>query len=135
MNQYETIIIAPPNLGEADLEGLVTGVEKELAERFGASNLVVHRWGKKTLAYPIRKYTEGYYVLYEYESDNPDCVSGLESRLRINESVMRFLTIRRDEERQSEARMKERFAKRRKHTDSGEVGESDVYTEDFAEEE
>ena len=133
MNQYETIIIAPPNLGETDLETLVTGVEKDLTERFGGTNVVVNRWGKRTLAYPIRKFNEGYYVLYEYESDSKDCVAGVETRLRLNESIMRFITIRRDEERKSEARMKERFAKRKKH--SGEEGsDSDSFSDDFNEE-
>jgi len=134
MNQYETIIVTPPNLGEADLEALVSGVERELNERFAGTKVAVNRWGKRQLAYPIRKFTEGYYVLYEYESDSKDCVSGLEARLRLNESIMRFLTVRRDEERRSEARMKERFAKRKKH--AGEEGsDSEIYTEDFMEEE
>ncbi len=134
MNQYETIIIAPPNLGETDLEALVTGVEKDLAERFEGKNVVVSRWGKRQLAYPIKKYNEGYYVLYEFESENKDCISGLEARLRLNENVVRFLTVRRDEERKSEARMKERFAKRKKHAGE-EGGDSEIYTEDYLEEE
>lgn len=133
MNQYETVVVTPPNLGEADLEALVAGVERDLNERFGGTNVVVNRWGKRQLAYPIRKFTEGYYVLYEYESDSKDCVAGLEARLRLNESIMRFLTVRRDEERKSEARMKERFAKRKKH--SGEEGsDSEIYSEEYAEE-
>lgn len=131
MAQYETTIIMPPVLGEGDLEGVVAGVEKELGERFGGKNIVVNRWGKKTLAYPIKKFNEGYYVHYEYESDSPDCVSGLEGRLRINESVMRFLTVRRDEERRSEGKMKARSAKRRKHggAEDGEV--AGIYDEDI----
>lgn len=115
MAHYETTIIIPPNLGETDLEAVITNVEKELGERFGGQNIVANRWGKKTLAYPIRKFTEGYYVLYEYTSDSENCVSGLESRLRINESIMRFLTVRRDDEFKSEEKMKQRTAKRRKH--------------------
>lgn len=133
MKQYETVIVSPPNLGEVDLEALVTGVQTELAERFGGTSIVVTKWGKKTLAYPIRKYTEGYYVLYEYQSENEDCVAKIEARLRINENVMRYLTIRRDEERQSEARMKERFVKRKKH--ASDDGDSETYGDDFEMEE
>jgi small subunit ribosomal protein S6 len=131
MAQYETTIIVPPILGESDLEGLITGVEKELGERFGGKNIVVNRWGKRTLAYPIKRFNEGYYVHYEYESDSETCVSGVESRLRINENVMRFLTIRRDEERRSEEKMKQRTAKRRKHgaAEDSDVGEA--YDEDI----
>ncbi len=133
MKQYETVIVSPPNLAEADLEALVTGVQTELAERFGGTNIVVTRWGKKTLAYPIKKFNEGYYVLYEYESDSEDCVAKVEARLRINENVMRYMTIRRDEERKSEARMKERFAKRKKH--ASDEGDSEAYGDDFEMEE
>jgi small subunit ribosomal protein S6 len=131
MAHYETTIIAPPILGEADLEGLVAGVEKELGERFGGKNIVVNRWGKRTLAYPIKKFSEGYYVHYEYESDSESCVSGVEGRLRINENVMRFLTIRRDEERRSENKMKQRTAKRRKHGAAEDSDAGDSYDEDI----
>lgn len=131
MAQYETTIIIPPVLGESDLEGVVTSVEKELGERFGGKNIVVNRWGKRTLAYPIKKFNEGYYVHYEYESDSESCVSGVESRLRINENVMRFLTIRRDEERRSEQKMKERTAKRRKHGAAEDSDSSEAYDEDI----
>ena len=133
MKQYETVIVSPPNLSETDLEALVTGVQTELGERFGGTSIVVTRWGKKTLAYPIKKFTEGYYVLYEYESDSEDCVAKVEARLRINENVMRYMTIRRDEERKSEARMKERFAKRKKH--ASDEGDSEIYGDDFEMEE
>ena len=114
MRQYETMIILPPNLGEGELDEAITGVETEITDRFGGQNLNVDRWGKKSLAYPIRKFADGYYVLYEYESDVSDLVSQLQSRLRINESIMRFLTIRRDEERQTEARIKPRQAKKKR---------------------
>jgi len=124
MRQYETMIILPPNLGESELEQAVAGVETDLRERFGGQNVTVDRWGKKTLAYPIRKFADGYYVLYEYESDVADLVTQLQNRLRINESVMRFLTIRRDEELRTESRIKERQVKRRRfhpddHDDDG----------------
>jgi small subunit ribosomal protein S6 len=131
MAHYETTIIIPPILGETDLEGVIAGVEKELGERFGGREIVVNRWGKKALAYPIKRFNEGYYVHYVYESDSETCVPGLESRLRINESIMRFLTIRRDEERRSEEKMKQRNAKRRKHGAGEESDISDTYDEDI----
>lgn len=130
MKQYETTVLTPPNLAESELEALVTGVERELGERFGGQKVVVNRWGKKTLAYPIRKFTEGYYVLYEYESDSENCVSGLEARLRLNENVMRFLTVRRDEERKAEEKMRERSAKRRKHQEAEEPDSAETFGDD-----
>ncbi|MEW5765808.1 MAG: 30S ribosomal protein S6 [Acidobacteriota bacterium] len=130
MRHYETVVVLPPNLGETDLEAQVTLVEKDLKERFGGQNLVVNRWGKRTLAYPIRKFTEGYYVLYEYDSEAEDCVAGVEGRLRLNESVMRYLTIRRDEEVRSEAKLKARSAKRRRHAGEEDLDVGDSYAED-----
>ncbi len=114
MRHYETIIILPPNLGDEGVETLTTGVEASLSEQFGAENLVANKWGKKNLAYPIRKFNEGYYILYEYDSDSDSCVSGIEGKLKLNENVMRFLTVRRDVELKTEAKMKERFAKHAK---------------------
>ncbi len=129
MRHYETVVILPPNLRETVLDEAVTGVEKELAERFGARGVTVNRWGRQNMAYPIRKFKEGYYVLYEYDSEREDTVSGVEARLRINESVMRFLTIRRDEEFRTAERMKARSAKRKKHEST--EGELGTYDEDM----
>lgn len=114
MRHYETTIIIPPNVGEEVTEATITSIEAELKERFEGENVVVSRWGKKVMAYPIRKFKEGFYAFYEYDSSSDSTISGLEARLRLNENVMRFLTVRRDEEMRSEARMKERYAKKRK---------------------
>lgn len=127
MRHYETVVILPPNLGETALGETVGSIEKELAERFGAQGITVNKWGKQTLSYPIRKFKEGYYVMYEFDSDRDDTISGLEARLRINESVVRFLTVRRDEEMRTAERMKVRIAKRKKQEseDSGVLGSYD----------
>ncbi len=130
MKQYETTIIAPPNLSEAELESLVLGVEKDLSERFNGQNVVVNRWGKRPLAYPIRRFNEGYYVLYEFVSDAEDCISGLEGRLRLNENVMRFLTVRRDEELKTEAKMKARAIKRKKQAEEEDSEQKSSYSDD-----
>jgi small subunit ribosomal protein S6 len=130
MKHYETTIIAPPNLSEADLESLVLGVEKDLNERFDGREVVVNRWGKRPLAYPIRRFNEGYYVLYEFDSEAETCISGLEGRLRLNENVMRFLTVRRDEELKTEAKMKARAAKKKKQAEEEDSGRSSSYSDD-----
>jgi len=130
MRQFETMIVLPPNLGEEEMEKVVGTVETELNDRFGCRNVVVNRWGKKTLAYPIQKFSEGYYVLYEYESEKGDHVTPLQSRLKINENVMRFLTIRRDEERKTEASLKARFARRKKFTSDGTLTKEDETSRD-----
>lgn len=131
MRHYETVVILPPNLGEAPLDEAVTAIEKELAERFGGQGIAVNRWGRQSLSYPIKKFKEGYYVLYEYDAEREDTISGLEARLRINESVIRFLTVRRDEEKRTAERMAVRLAKRKKQesADSGVLGSYDEYAD------
>ena len=59
--------------------------------------------------------------------DREDTVSGMEARLRINESVIRFLTVRRDEEKRTAERLAARIAKRKKQesADSGVLGSYD----------
>jgi small subunit ribosomal protein S6 len=130
MRHYETVVILPPNLGEAPIEEVVTTVEKELTDRFGAQAVTVNRWGRQTLAYPIKKFKEGYYVLYEFDSDRDDTISGLEARLRINESIIRFLTVRRDEEKRTAERLAARIAKRKKQ-EAGNSGVLGSYDEDM----
>lgn len=129
MRKYETVIIIPPNLGEAAVDAVVAGVEADIRDRCGGQNLAVNRWGKQNLAYPIRRFTEGYYVLYDYESDGQEVIAQLQGRLRINEGVVRFLTVRRDEELRTEARLKERSAKRKKHAGDD---ESDSFGDDYS---
>jgi small subunit ribosomal protein S6 len=114
MRRYETMIVVPPNVSESDLDNLIKGYEDELKSRHGASEAVVQKWGKRNLSYPIQKFTEGYYVLCDYQSEKEDIIQSFEGRLRVSETILRFLTIRRDEEMKSEARMKEKLLKRGK---------------------
>ncbi|MBE5812304.1 MAG: 30S ribosomal protein S6, partial [Clostridiales bacterium] len=57
----------------------------------------VQEWGLKRLAYPIQKKEQGYYVLVNFEA-NPESIVELERVYKITDSVMKFITIRKDEE-------------------------------------
>ena len=61
--------------------------------RFGGEVTKVDDWGKRRLAYEINKIKEGYYYFIDF-SANGDAPAEIESRIRIMESVMRYLTIR-----------------------------------------
>jgi small subunit ribosomal protein S6 len=127
MRHYETMIVVPPTVSESDLDNLIKGYEEELKNRHGANEAVVSKWGKRNLAYPIQKFTEGYYVLCDYQSDKEDIIQSFESRLRVSETILRFLTIRRDEETKSEARMKEKLLKRGKSGAKEEASDFDSF--------
>jgi len=92
MRRYETIVIVKPGAGEAEfseVSGKVTGT----AESFGGSILKTDRWGLKKLAYPIGKEIQGDYLYVEY-AGLPDGVKEMERLLRIDDRVLKFLTVK-----------------------------------------
>jgi small subunit ribosomal protein S6 len=95
MNKYETIFIINPEVAE---EGIKTLIQKfsDLINNDGKV-LEVNEMGKKKLAYDIKKNKEGYYVVINFES-NPELIKELERVYRITDDVIKFLTIRKDEE-------------------------------------
>lgn len=127
MKHYETMIVVPPTVSEGELEAMIVALGEELKSRHGANEAAVQKWGKRSLAYPIQKFKEGYYILCDYRSDREDTVQGFENRLRLSETIIRFLTIRRDEEEQSEARMKQKLLKRGKTGAKEETSDYDSF--------
>ncbi|MGN1299718.1 MAG: 30S ribosomal protein S6 [Candidatus Scatovivens sp.] len=95
MNKYETVFIINPSVEEAGV--------KELIEKF--SNIInndgkvteVQEMGKRKLAYEIKKNSEGYYVLINFEA-NPELIKELERNYRITDNVIKFIVIRKDEQ-------------------------------------
>jgi len=59
-------------------------------------NLTANHWGVRQLAYPIRKFTEGYYVLYEAKID-PTRIKDIERSMQFNEDILRYLVVRKGE--------------------------------------
>jgi small subunit ribosomal protein S6 len=67
--------------------------------------------GRKRLAYPIQKKTEGYYVLFEIEGSGQE-IAELERRMRVNDMIIRYVTVRVDEERKAADRKREKRERR-----------------------
>ncbi len=91
MREYETTLIVQPEISEegcAELLGRIDGI----LEKAGASRLLHDDQGKRRLAYEIRKFQKGRYVTSYYLSEG-EAVEPLERALRIEESVLRFLTV------------------------------------------
>jgi small subunit ribosomal protein S6 len=55
----------------------------------------INRWGQRKMAYAIRKFTEGYYVLYEAKID-PARIRDIERTFQYNDDILRFLTVRKE---------------------------------------
>ncbi|MBQ7668295.1 MAG: 30S ribosomal protein S6 [Clostridia bacterium] len=98
LNKYETIYILKPTL-EAD--AIKANVEKfnGLIESEGGKVSETQEWGMKKLAYPIQKIEQGYYVLTNFEA-NPEFISELESVYKITDDVMKFITVKKEEEKE-----------------------------------
>lgn len=93
LNRYETIIVTTATLGD---EGNKTLVEKfkTRIEKHGTVESV-DDWGKRRLAYPINKETEGYYTLINFES-NPEFTAELDRRYQITDGILRTIIIKKD---------------------------------------
>ena len=100
---YELMFIADPRLSDEEVVGL-TEDYKTMITSAGAVITKEESWGKRKLAYPIEKLTEGKYVLLYVEADGVNPFPEVEQRLRQNEKILRFLTVRTDEDLKRAAR-------------------------------
>jgi small subunit ribosomal protein S6 len=89
MRKYEVVFIVNPELDEAALTSLVDRVKAWITDA-GGTVAKVDLWGKRRMAYIVRKQREGQYVLVEAEMA-PSFTAELERNLRFLEPVMRFL--------------------------------------------
>ena len=96
MSQYETIIIINPELDESETDGVIEGV-KATIESSGGKILKVDLWGRKRLAYTIKRHNNGYYVLMVFES-SPELVSQLNSYYQITEPIIKHILVRLEED-------------------------------------
>ena len=90
MKPYELLLIITPDHDENEAEALTDQV-KSIIEN-GGTLLKLDPWGKKRLAYPIRKRSEGYYVLYIFESA-PSFVAELNQALHVIEAILRYMIV------------------------------------------
>ncbi len=106
---YEILFIADPNLGEPEVDALTATIQG-FAEKEGGKIQKVEKWGKKRLAYLIGKHREGSYVLLTVEGQ-ASIVKEVERRIRVTDGVVKFMTVRVDEELRKAEGRKARRAK------------------------
>jgi small subunit ribosomal protein S6 len=93
---YELMFIVRPDMADEDLDKLVSNLETTVTTASGTVKSV-DRMGKRRLAYTVRKFREGIYILMTIEGAGT-VIHELERRLRVTEQVIKFLTVRVDEE-------------------------------------
>ncbi|MEW5977129.1 MAG: 30S ribosomal protein S6 [Acidobacteriota bacterium] len=95
MRKYEIMFVTAPNLPEDELDKIVSQIEGTVVAMQGEV-VSVEKLGRKKLAYPVRKFEEGQYVLFVINGGG-ETVKELERRLKVTDSVMRFVTVRTDD--------------------------------------
>ncbi len=94
MNKYESIIIVNPNVDEEGLKALeekFTGLINENGKVESVENM-----GKKKLAYEIKKFAEGTYLLFNFES-KPSAIAEIERVYRITDEILKHIVVKKDE--------------------------------------
>ena len=95
MRTYEELFIVKPDAPDEEVDALVETLRTQLVT-LGATVDKIDKWGKRRLAYRVDKYREGTYVLFQFTAA-PEHVYEFERRLRVTDSVLKFLTVRVDE--------------------------------------
>ncbi|MCL1945909.1 MAG: 30S ribosomal protein S6 [Chitinivibrionia bacterium] len=90
MSKYETIVVFDGNLPSDTIEKERKKVEELLSAN--GSIVKIDEWGKKYLAYPVKKKTTGFYVLFIYEYKG-NAGNFIENNFKFNENIIRYLTV------------------------------------------
>ncbi|HSB09574.1 MAG TPA: 30S ribosomal protein S6 [Blastocatellia bacterium] len=110
MRVYEVLFIIAPNIEEGDIDTLVTQLSDVVTGQ-GATIAKLDRIGRRRLAYPIKKFNEGYYVVFTIEGTGAE-IAELERRMRVTDAVVRYLTVRIDEDLKRADKLRARRAAR-----------------------
>ena len=101
---YEVMFIVRPDVAEEDVDKLIAGFSTTVTGGGGVVK-TVEKMGRRKLAYTVRKFNDGNYVLLTVEAGGP-VILELERRLRVTEPVIKFITVRIDEEDKRLAKVK-----------------------------
>ena len=94
---YDLIFIARPATPEDEIKKVISGIEHTCAEK-GAKIEKSEQWGTRKLAYRVAKHREGIYVYQQIRTNHSELIAELERRLRVQDVVIKYLTVRLDED-------------------------------------
>jgi len=110
VRNYEVVFVAAPTLTSEELDGFISHAQTVVEGKNGKV-VKVDNWGKKSLAYKIKRFREGYYVVLSIEADGA-AIAELERRFRVTDYIIRFISVRIDEDLKRSEKIK--AARRRK---------------------
>ncbi|HXW17386.1 MAG TPA: 30S ribosomal protein S6 [Candidatus Acidoferrales bacterium] len=108
---YDLIFICRPDTPEAEVDKLIATLEHTVAEK-SAKIEKLEKWGRKRMAYRVHKLREGYYVYMSIRSSHGELIKELERRLKVADPVIKYLTIRIDEEMKRQQKLSKRRERR-----------------------
>ena len=95
MNHYETIYIVNPTLDDDSLKEAIDKFS-DLIKKLKGSIVKVNEWGKRKLAYEIKRFDKGYYVVLDFCA-LPKMVTELERNLKLDDRILKYITVKIDE--------------------------------------
>ena len=104
---YDLMFICRPATPEEDIDKIIATLENTVAERGGKIDKK-EKWGARKMAYRVKRHREGYYVLLVLRSTQGDLVHELERRLKVNDAVIKYITVRLDEDLKRQKRLQQR---------------------------
>ena len=105
---YEVVFIVDPDTGEEDFTRLTETLQHIVSDQ-GGTVTKTENMGRRQLAYRIGRKTDGVFMLFEIEGTGAE-IAELERRMRVSDQVMRYLTVRVDEDRRRAEKLKARRA-------------------------
>jgi small subunit ribosomal protein S6 len=109
--QYDLIFICRPDTPEPDIDKIISTLEHAATEKGGKIEKT-EKWGRKRMAYRVQRLREGYYVFMLVRSSHGEVVKELERRLKVSDAVIKYLTVRIDEELKRQEKLKKHREKR-----------------------
>src|SRR5271154_584431 len=103
--QYDLIFICQPDTPESEIDKIIATLESTATEK-GAKVEKVDKWGRKRMAYRVKKLREGIYVLMVLKSGNGEVIKELERRLKVPGAVIKYKTLGTDEELKRQENLK-----------------------------
>ncbi len=107
---YEVMFIVDPKTGDDDITRLSENLQQIITDQ-GGSVTKTENMGRRQLAYPIGRINEGHYILLEVDGTGRE-IAELERRMRVNDQVIRYITVRVDEDRRRAEKFKAKRARK-----------------------
>lgn len=104
MRNYEVVFVAAPTLASEELDNFINHIQTVVESKNGKV-VKVDNWGKKSLAYKIKRFREGYYVVLTIDGDG-SAITEMERRFRVTDYILRYISVRIDEDLKRSEKLK-----------------------------